>query len=67
MTVAGFFMAGCWCADCDEQVRANMATPWLLSRMNLCPDCGNKRCPKATWHANACTGSNEPGQPGSNY
>lgn len=36
-------------------------------RMILCPVCGNKRCPKATDHRNACTGSNEPGQPGSNY
>lgn len=28
-------------------------------------ECGNKRCPKSTWHENACTGSNEVGQPGS--
>lgn len=33
----------------------------------LCPDCGNKRCPKATFHEHACTKSNEPGQPGSRY
>jgi hypothetical protein len=33
--------------------------------MVLCPQCGNKRCPKATWHVHACTGSNAPGQPGS--
>ena len=32
--------------------------------MILCPDCGNKRCPKAQDCANACTASNEPGQPG---
>jgi hypothetical protein len=36
-------------------------------RMVLCPDCGNKRCPKANNHRNACTNSNEPGQPGSVY
>lgn len=30
----------------------------------LCPDCGNKRCPKASDHLLDCTGSNEPGQPG---
>lgn len=35
--------------------------------MMLCSTCGNKRCPKAANHENACTGSNEPGQPGSNY
>jgi hypothetical protein len=35
--------------------------------MILCPDCGNKRCPKANDHENACTGSNDVGQPGSAY
>lgn len=35
--------------------------------MVLCPTCGNKRCPMATDAALACTGSNEPGQPGSRY
>lgn len=38
-----------------------------MSRMWLCTECGNKRCPKATNCANDCTGSNEPGQPGSAY
>lgn len=33
----------------------------------VCDTCGNKRCPHATWHENACTGSNAPGQPGSSY
>ena len=36
-------------------------------RMILCPDCGNKRCPKASDHSLACTGSNNRGQPGSVY
>lgn len=36
-------------------------------RMALCPTCGNKRCPHATDHRNACTGSNDPGQAGSAY
>lgn len=36
-------------------------------RMFLCPVCGNKRCPTATDHRHACTHSNEPGQPGSDY
>ncbi len=37
------------------------------ARMFLCPTCGNKRCPKASDHDLPCTGSNEPGQPGSVY
>jgi len=27
-----------------------------------CSKCGNKRCPRATFHGNDCSGSNEPGQ-----
>ena len=49
-----------WCETCHPITLANM-------RMVLCPECGNKRCPKATHHANACTNSNEPGQPGSSW
>jgi hypothetical protein len=33
----------------------------------LCPDCGNKRCPKASDHKLDCTRSNASGQPGSVY
>ncbi len=35
--------------------------------MIVCQVCGNKRCPKATDHNNACSGSNDPGQYGSIY
>lgn len=35
--------------------------------MQLCPTCGNKRCPRASDHRLACTDSNEPGQEGSIY
>lgn len=35
--------------------------------MIVCADCGNKRCPHAADHERACTGSNDPGQPGSAY
>ena len=35
--------------------------------MNLCPTCGNKRCPRSTWHEHECSGSNDPGQEGSRY
>ena len=38
-----------------------------MARMFLCETCGNKRCPHAADHRHACTGSNEPGQPGSLY
>jgi uncharacterized OB-fold protein len=30
--------------------------------MSVCPDCGNKRCPKATHHDWRCTGSNKVAQ-----
>lgn len=46
----------------------NCATPaQRMSQMIVCPNCGNKRCPKATDHNHRCTGSNEPGQAGSRY
>ena len=50
----------CWCHTCRPVNLDDM-------RMVLCPDCGNKRCPRANDHRNACTGSNEPGQAGSAY
>lgn len=51
---------GCWCRTCRPVVLNDM-------RFVVCPDCGNKRCPRANDHRNACTGSNEPGQQGSAY
>jgi hypothetical protein len=42
-------------------------TSRLSTRMVLCPACGNKRCPRATDTSLACTGSNEPNQPGSAF
>lgn len=30
--------------------------------MIVCVECGNKRCPKASWHRSECTGSNKSGQ-----
>jgi hypothetical protein len=48
----------CWCAKCGEG-------KWPFPvRMILCPNCGNKRCPRSAWHGYKCTGSNEPGQTG---
>ena len=39
----------CWCMDCD--LKANGG---LRSRMSLCPECGNKRCPRAEDHREDC-------------
>lgn len=50
----------CWCETCRPITPSDM-------RFIVCPDCGNKRCPKATHHDNACTKSNAPGQPGSSW
>ncbi|WP_312946204.1 hypothetical protein [Superficieibacter sp.] len=50
----------CWCHTCRPMDITDM-------RFVVCPDCGNKRCPKANDHRNACSGSNEPGQKGSAY
>ena len=60
--VAKLNSPACWCETCDTTANSG-----LRSRMSLCPDCGNKRCPKATNHVNACTNSNAPGQPGSSW
>ena len=49
--------AGGWA----NTVGAFMGHPAVYSK------CGNKRCPCAAHHDNECTGSNEPGQPGSMY
>ncbi|SAW13553.1 Uncharacterised protein [Klebsiella pneumoniae] len=50
----------CWCLTCRPVTLNDM-------RFVVCPDCGNKRCPRANDHRDACTGSNEPGQEGSVY
>ena len=50
----------CWCSTCRPITITDM-------RMVVCPDCGNKRCPKATDHRFLCTNSNESGQTGSSY
>lgn len=63
----------CGCRRClaERDERVEIAPGFSVSavgaRMILCPICGNKRCPHATDHRHACTGSNEPGQPGSVY
>lgn len=57
------------CGNCHNCVTVGepIGLPLTALRMIVCPECGNKRCPKATNHINECTNSNEPGQPGSVY
>lgn len=62
----------CQCRQClrdrkETLVAAGHSIPVEHTRMILCSVCGNKRCPHATDHRYACTGSNDPGQPGSYY
>jgi len=56
----------CWCYQCLDDPSMGPLNP-AVQRMIVCPECGNKRCPRATSHDNACSGSNEPGQDGSRY
>jgi len=61
-------MGDCRCFNClYDQFDPNTGLRLTLTRMVLCETCGNKRCPHATDHRFTCTGSNEPGQPGSRY
>ena len=58
----------CECHRCIDEKGLNVnGLPLSMTKMILCPECGNKRCPKASDHRLACTNSNEPGQPGSIY
>lgn len=60
----------CWCRRCDSERRQRAVdggAPWstlVTGVMIVCPDCGNKRCPRAGWHQFRCGASNEPGQVG---
>lgn len=55
------------CYECLKDKKEGNGLPTVVTRMILCPTCGNKRCPKATDHNLDCTNSNESGQPGSRY
>lgn len=63
----------CGCFTCTkERTDADpgeliFGRPRAMMRMFLCETCGNKRCPGAKDHRNACTGSNDPDQKGSLY
>lgn len=60
-------------ADCNSCAAEKLeaAGGWLsgsfMGHPAMYSKCGNKRCPCAAHHDNPCTGSNEPGQPGSMY
>ncbi len=53
----------CRCEHCLDELEV----PPMERGMVLCSICGNKRCPHAAHHDNACTNSNEIGQKGSSY
>jgi hypothetical protein len=58
----------CDCLACIRTRGDSFAgIPREMTEMIVCPTCGYKRCPHANDHRNACTGSNERGQPGSAY
>ncbi len=49
------------CVACAEAAKLPLPLSFY-PRMWTCATCGNKRCTRAANHANACIGSNEPGQ-----
>lgn len=60
----------CGCHRCNGERWAVNGEPEfaaLVSATITCGECGHKACPHASDHRLACTGSNEPGQPGSVY
>lgn len=63
--IDAYYSGKCICQRCQNEMLANEEFPSFI--MALCPTCGNKRCPKGTNHDLGCTGSNEPGQEGSQY
>lgn len=60
--------AVCECHRCISEKKLMLyGVPRNLAKMIVCIECGNKRCPKASDHRLACTGSNEVGQEESIY
>jgi len=57
----------CWCYRCLSQIQDEHGIPVTSYTFIVCPECGNKRCPRATNHELECSHSNEPGQQGSIY
>lgn len=62
------FKENCGCYKCQDQlIDSTTMLPASMNYFIVCPECGNKRCPRANDHTLVCTNSNEPGQPGSRY
>jgi len=61
----------CFCYRCASAYDRLHPPPHIFggkaSAFIVCPTCSNKRCPRATDHTLACTGSNTGGQPGSRF
>lgn len=58
----------CGCRNCiNEKNKEKVDNESSFVGFIVCVTCGNKRCPHANDHQNACTNSNEPGQAGSAY
>lgn len=62
----------CGCRQCrrerDEHFMfGGHKCPIEMAMMIVCQNCGNKRCPHASDHRHACTGSNDVGQSGGAY
>lgn len=58
----------CWCYNCLDKIKEEgKMFPVTSYTFIVCPECGNKRCPRATDHNLDCTNSNDPGQLGSRY
>ena len=55
------------CNNCLDGGFDEHGWPVTAIRMIVCPECGDKRCPKASDHNLDCTGSNDHGQTGSVY
>lgn len=45
----------CKCHSCLKERDETNGLPYILCYMIVCPDCGSKKCPKATYHGNSCT------------
>ena len=62
----GYGITGCGCYTCvSEVINAKPFPNNLCFPFVMCSECGNKRCPRAEFHDNECSGSNAAGQSGS--
>ena len=58
--LSAYGIAGCGCGRCVHEVISKRAWPdSIMYPFIVCAECGNKRCPKSSWHAYKCTRANE--------